>query len=193
MEKLLIFFITYTKGNSLNILYYYSVFLAIFLGVVHFFKLSIVQIYFRLSNELKAKINVDGFKKLLEQSLSQHSKENTGSKYQKIQNGINAFNLFTEALNDRIIPTIATTIGVFVVFFYINFIYNIVLIAYIIGFIIILRFFRKKFTTLSHEKNLAMEKSSSTYIESLSNVATIKSSGAENAFKSSVTKKRRST
>lgn len=186
--KVVDFFITYKSGESLNTFYFYVTFLGIFIGAVHYFNLSVIQKFLRLSNELVYKIRVQGFEKLLEQSLVEHGEENTGAKHQKIQNGVVAFNLFSEALNDRVLPAIATLFGVFSVFLYLNFIYNIILIAYLIGFVYILRFFRKKFVRLHHEKNLAMEKSSGTYIEGLSNITTIKSSGAEKTFKNVVSK-----
>ncbi len=186
--KVIDFFSTYKSGESLNTFYFYVIFLGIFIGAVHYFNLSAIQKFLRLSNELVYKIRVQGFEKLLEQSLSEHGEENTGAKNQKIQNGVTAFNLFSEALNDRILPSIATLVGVFGVFLYLNFIYNIILIAYLIGFVYILRFFRKKFVMLHYEKSLAMEKSSGTYIEGLSNITTIKASGAEKNFKRSVSK-----
>ncbi len=187
--KIVDFFVGYTKGESLNTLYYYAAFLAVFLSLVHFVRLSVIQKYFRMSNDLARDIRVNGFEKLLEQSLIKHGDENTGAKAQKIQGGIDKFRAFTEALNDRILPTIATTVGVFSVFLYLNYLYNVFLISYIVLFIIILRFYRKKHATLSHEKNIAMEKSSGTFIEGLNNTLTIKSSGAEQNFKSSVAKK----
>lgn len=187
--KVVDFFISYTKGGSLKVFYYYVAFLGIFLSVVHYINLSVTQKFLRLSNDLTGKIRVLGFEKLLEQSLEEHGEENTGAKDQKIQNGINSFKALTNSLNDRILPLAAVTIGIFGVFLYLNFIYNIVLIAYIIGFIIILVLFKNKTAVLSNEKNLAMEKSSGAFIESISNITTIKSSGAESVFKNSVAKK----
>jgi len=189
--KVVDFFSAYSAGGSLVIFYFYVALLGASMIMTSFFRLSIKRILDILRNELSYKIRVLGFEKLIEESLSVHGEENAGAKDQKIQNGIGAFKNFSNLSDNHLFPAVTTVAGSFGVFFYFGIVYNVVLIFYLVGFIFILKFYRNKLTVLSYKKNLAMEGVSGAYIEGLSNVMTVKSSGAEQVFKNLIFKKER--
>lgn len=183
------FFTSYTKGQSLSTFYWYAFLLGSLTALVAFLRLSTKRGLSNLRNDITYDIRVSGFEKLLSQSLLEHGQENTGSKEKKIQNGIDAFNNLAHILNNQILQSLASTVGILAVFIFLKPEFIVVLITYIIVFFLIIKYFNTRLFNLSYERNQAMEKSSGSYIEGLSNIMAIKSSGAEHHFRQSIADK----
>ncbi|NTU99015.1 ABC transporter ATP-binding protein [Candidatus Falkowbacteria bacterium] len=183
------FFTNYTKGEPLTTFYWYAFLLGFLTAVVAFLRLSTKRGLANLRNEITYDIRVNGFEKLLSQSLLEHGQENTGSKEMKIQNGISSFKGLSGILDNRLLPALTSTVGIFAVFLLLKPAFILVLVVYLIGLFLIINYFNGRLFDLSDERNRAMEGSSGSYVEGLSNIMAIKSNGAEQHFKQSIAEK----
>ncbi|MCK5459713.1 ABC transporter ATP-binding protein [Candidatus Parcubacteria bacterium] len=189
LGKIVDFFTSFEKGDSLNTFYFLTALLGGLYALVSFLRLTTKKFLSNITIDVLYGIRVKGFDKLLAQSLLEHKDENTGAKVQKIENGTKAFQALNTMLNNRVYPAIITVIGMLIVFAVLSPVFIIFLILYVVGFFVIILNFNKKLQQLHFEKNKAMEKSSGSYIEGLGNILTIKSSGAEGSFKNSIAEK----
>src|SRR3989344_6045437 len=85
--KMVDFFTTYTKGQSLSVFYFYILFVTITWFLVSLIRLkcrNVINIY---SHNARARARIWGFERLTEFSLEWHNKENTGNKLQRIFTG----------------------------------------------------------------------------------------------------------
>ncbi|MCK5320675.1 ABC transporter ATP-binding protein [Candidatus Parcubacteria bacterium] len=189
LGKIVDFFTSFEKGDSLNTFYFLTALLGGLYALVSFLRLTTKRFLSNITIDVLYGIRVKGFDKLLAQSLLEHKDENTGAKVQKIENGTRAFQSLNNMFNNRVYPAIVSVVGMALVFAVLSPIFIIFLLFYIVGFFIIVLNFNKKLQQLHHEKNKATEKASGSYIEGLGNILTIKSSGAEGSFKNSITEK----
>lgn len=180
------FFTTYQKGDSLNKLYVYSFILG-FSSIVMLIVRAVTKRHLlRICNFAYLYIRVKGFEKLVSLSLKKHDNENTGAKVQKIQNGVLSFRLFLRIMENKIYSSTATFIGTVTVFIFLSPIYILFFVAYLIIFFVVLKIFYKKIQYYNYKHNLVKEKASGVYIEGLSNILSIKSTGAEMSFKNHI-------
>ena len=91
--------------------------------------------------------------------------------------------------NNEIFQSLTAAIGIFFVFLFLRFTYVIFLLLYIVGFFAIIKIFYSRIQQLNYEFNKAIEKSSGSYIEGLSNILTIKTLGAKKSFSSHIAQK----
>jgi ABC-type multidrug transport system fused ATPase/permease subunit len=183
------FFTKYKQGESLSLFYIYAITLGLSFSLIAYLRLEAKQILGNLRTATECDIKVKGFEKLTSQLYMQHRSENTGSKMQKIQSGVISFGSLTRLLNDRIFSAVIMFCGVTGIFIFLSPIYAVLFCVYAVLFFSIIRYFYKKIQKLNYEKNIAMEKSSGSYIEGLNNILTIKSSGAEESFRDNIVNK----
>lgn len=183
------FFTEYEKGQSLTPFYTYTIALGLSFSLVAYLRLEIKQALGRLRAATVYDIKVEGFKKLITQEYAQYSKESTGSKVQKIQSGAIAFESLTRLLNDKIFSAAILFVGVIGIFIFIAPTYAILFCIYAIVFFGSIKYFYSKIQRANYAKNIAMEESSGSYVEGLSNVLTVKASGAEKSFQEGITNK----
>jgi ABC-type multidrug transport system fused ATPase/permease subunit len=183
------FFTAYHQGQPLTPFYWYAFLLGFLTAVVAFLRLSTKRGLSNLRNEITYDIRINGFEKLLSQSLLDQSAENIGAKEMRVQNGITAFKSFSSLIDQRLLPATSSMIGIVAVFLFLKPVFIVVLVTYLIGFAAIIKVYNARFFYLSDERNRAMELSSGSTVESLGNIMAIKSSGAEEHFRNTVARK----
>lgn len=186
LGKVVDFFTIYKTGQSLNVFYFYSAFLGITFALVSYIRLTIKKRLGNLLSDITFNTRVRGFEKLINLSFLDTRKETAGEKSQKIQNGVQAFRNLMHQLNNEIFESITSVIGIFTIFLFLKISYVIYMVIYITGFFLIIKFFYARIQKLNYEFNKAIEKSSGTYVEGLSNILTIKSLGAKKSFSTRV-------
>lgn len=187
--KIVDFFTNFKTGNSLTPFYIYALFLGSSFSIISFIRLSLKKHLGNLQTDIIYNIRVKGFEKLLNLALIESREETAGEKAQKIQNGTGAFRSLVKKTNNEIFQSLAAVIGIFFVFLFLRLSYVIFLLLYIIGFFAIIKVFYSKIQQLNYEFNKAIEKSSGSYIEGLSNILTIKTLGAKKSFGSHIAQK----
>lgn len=185
LGKVVDFFTDYHGGN-LNTFYFLAGLLGGSYVIVSFLRLTTKRHLSDIVAKTIYNVRVRGFEKLLTFSLTEHKDENTGAKAQKIENGTNAFQSINSMLKAEIYVALSTTIGVVFVFAFLSPLFIVFLLFYFLSAIMIVRLFNRKLQLLSYEKSIATEQASGSYIEGLGNILTIKSSGAEDTFKNSI-------
>jgi len=180
------FFTNWQQGESLSLFYSYVFILGISFALVGYFRLSVKRALSSLKVKVEYDIKVRGFKKLINQQYLKYKEESTGVKMQKIQNGVLAFRSLLSLMNNQIFYTVILFIGTLVVFLFLNPFYALLFCVYAIIFFGIVKYFYKKIQKLSYKRDVAREKSSGSYVEGLSNVLTIKASGAEKSFQKNI-------
>ena len=191
--KIVDFFMHYSKGESLSIFYIYIALLGGLTILACVIRLDIRKYLNNLRTDIIYDIRVRGFEKLIAQSLTEHNEEAAGAKAQRIQSGTELFKTFVRIIYDPVFQTVSHLLGVIFVFIFLSPKYIIFFIGYTIIFFLIIRFFNKKLQQVNYEKNKATEKASGAYIEGLSNVLAIKSTGSEKSFKGHIAIREEST
>jgi len=177
--KIVDFFSTYQKGDSLNIFYGYVIFIVITSFSLSLLRLTSKNSLGKIVSQVVYDIKVNGFERLMDFSIKWHDKENSGNKVQKIQNGANAISQLQRQLGNEVFLNASIIVGVLVGFLILKpsfFLYSLIYIG--IFFTIQARFY-KKYLEINEEFNQSLEKASGTYYEGLSNVLTIKSLGVK--------------
>lgn len=183
------FFTNYEAGNSLWPFYTYVVLLGGLTSLVSFLRLTIKKSLGNIRTDIIYQIRVSGFEKLVARSLAIHKNENVGAKAQKIQSGTESFSFLSRRFDNEIFSSISSTAGIMVVFIFLSPKYVLFFFIYLVIFLSIIKFFNKTFERLNYEKNKALEGASGSYVEGLSNILAIKSTGSEKSFKKHVAKK----
>jgi len=186
LGKIVDFFTNYKAGQSLNIFYYYAIFLGATFALTSFTRLTIKRNLGNLLSDIAFNTRVKGFERLINLSFLDTRKETAGEKSQKIQGGVQAFRNLMHQTNNEIFESITSVIGIFTIFIFLKASYLIFMFVYITGFYLIIKYFYSRIQQLNYEFNKAIEKSSGTYVEGLSNIITIKSLGAKKSFSSHV-------
>jgi len=173
------FFTNYKAGDSLNTFYLYCVIIVIVHSVMSIIRLNSKKKLSGYAIDAEYSVRVKGFEKLLEFSLSWHDKENSGNKTQRIQTGSKAIGNLVRMMANGIIPVFATFTGIIAIFIYLNVYYLLFVAAYLGLFFFIEYIFNRKMYHINNKRNIALEKANGTYIESTSNILSLKSLGAK--------------
>ena len=184
--KIVDFFISYQVGQSLVPFYFYTSALGISFSLISFIRLSLKNTLGNLRSDISYSIKVKGFEKLLDFSLRWHDEEITGNKVQKIQNGVTAFNDLTYIMDNEIVRSVTTFLGIIFVFIFLKSQYVIFFVLYVVGFFIIIQYFYDRIQKTNDEYFMSREKAGGSYVESLSNILTIKTLGASEGFKTHI-------
>jgi ABC-type multidrug transport system fused ATPase/permease subunit len=180
------FFTNYTPGQSLVRFYALSVFLGGSMIAVSYIRLTIKRKLSLLNNISVYQIKTKGFEILLSRSLIETSKESTGEKVQKIQNGIDSFIAFYKMFSNQILTAVASAVGIFIVLSYLRLACGLFFLSYIILFFIILKIYTNRLHKLNLERYKAIEKASGVYVEGINNITTLKSLGSEKHFQTRI-------
>ena len=154
--------------------------------MISFIRLSLKNTLGNLRSDISYSIKVKGFEKLLDFSLRWHDEEITGNKVQKIQNGVTAFNDLTYIMDNEIVRSVTTFLGIIFVFIFLKSQYVIFFVLYVVGFFIIIQYFYDRIQKTNDEYFMSREKAGGSYVESLSNILTIKTLGASERFKTHI-------
>jgi ABC-type multidrug transport system fused ATPase/permease subunit len=176
------FLLDYTKDpakpRSLSPLFLYSGLLAASYAGVSLIRLSSKRMMGRISLNARYRAKVWGFERLLDSSLSWHQQESTGNKAQRLLTGAEAVREWTDsALIDTlntaavlVCSVVATLLlhPAFILFF-----------VYYLGVLIFTEsFFDRRIDRLSDRINQSLENASGGFVESASNILSVKALGA---------------
>ena len=191
--KIVDFFTQYHTGDSLNNFYIYTGILGVSFVIISFLRLSTKNVIGNLQSEVTYQTKVKGFEKLLDFSLEWHLEESAGAKSQRVKSGVEAYKALSSKLTNEIMRSVASIIGVIVVFIFLRPPYVIFFLLYVLGFWTILLSFYKKIHSENDAYYSSLEKAGGSYVEGLSNILTIKTLGAGSGFKKHIALKEHGT
>jgi ABC-type multidrug transport system fused ATPase/permease subunit len=189
LGKIVDFFSAYSVGDSLRLFYLYTAILGGSFIVISFTRLSIKRALSNVRSEIVYQIKVRGFEKLLDFSLKWHLEEGSGSKSQKIQNGVDSFVSLNECLTNEVMRSLISMVGGALIFLFLRPRYALFFLVYSVIFWCILRFYYQRIDRENEAFFRAKEKAGGSYVEGLNNVLTIKTLGAGANFKKQVASK----
>jgi len=179
MGKIVDFFTKYVPGQSLRMFYFYVAFIAVTYVIASLIRLKSKNVLSIIAVKSRARARILGFERLTEFSLEWHNKENTGNKLQRIFTGADGVSNWLGMLRKELLKIFATLIGVVLFFLFVDFKFMILIVVYTAIFLSVEFFFSKKVFTLSDEFNKLNQKAGGTYVETASNMLSIKALGGE--------------
>ena len=170
------------KPRSLSPLFVYAGLLAASYAGVALIRLSSKRMMGRISLNARYRAKVWGFERLLDSSLSWHQQESTGNKAQRLVTGAEAVrewtdNVLIDTLNTAAVflcSIVATVLlhPAFVLFF-----------VYYLGVLISIEsFFDRRIDRLSDRINQSLENASGSFVESASNILSVKALDAADSM-----------
>ncbi len=180
--KVIDFFSTYSKGESLNPFYILVISGSVLTAIAAYLRLRLKRSMGDIQSEVSYDIRVKGFDRLLALSLAWHDNELTGNKYQRLQKGIGDLWTVSYFFSNTLYPTLIGLIYTIVLLAFVRPYYIILYLIYCVGFYLILYYFYERVQALNEKLNKAMEDVSGAHVEGLGNILTIKSSGAQTKF-----------
>ena len=180
--KIVDFFSTYKNGDSLSPFYIYVAFVSTTLVAASLIRLKSKIVLNIIGQKNKTRARILGFERLTEFSLEWHNKENTGDKLQRIFTGAEALRNMQKIITKDILRILANVVGVATIFLFTDFKFLALIFVYITIFLSIEFSFSKKSFALSNEFNALNQKASGIYMESASNMLSIKALGGESAL-----------
>jgi ABC-type multidrug transport system fused ATPase/permease subunit len=184
--KIVDFFTDYNPGQSLSTFYHYVVFITITWILASLIRLKSKNIFGHIRSNARARARVWGFERLTDFSLEWHNKENTGNKLQKIFTGSDAVAGLVRMAQRDLIKIFVNTLGVLLFFLFADLKFIILVVIYIIVFFSISILFAKRIYRISNEFNILNQAAGGTYVESASNMLSIKALGGEKGIISRV-------
>ena len=180
--KIIDFLSTYNTGQSLHSFYFYIIFIT-----VSFLLASLVRLKSRnaiaiMAVKARARARIWGFERLTEFSLEWHRKENTGNKLERIFTGAEAISMWLRMFRSDLLKIFVNTIGMSIAFGFTDFKIVSLVIIYVAFFLFIEFYFGKKVFSLSNQFNSLNQKAGGTYVESASNMLSIKALGSESGM-----------
>lgn len=179
LGKIVDFFTIWRQGDSLKIFYIYCIFLGAAYSLSSLIRLKSKETLTKIGISAKTRAKTIGFERLMGFSLPWHSKENSGSKVQRIFTGSDAISGWIRLLNDDIYYIATSFIGILSIFLFLNPVFLIFLLIYTFLFFAIQYAFNKKLKIINDDLNSSKEKASGAYFEGTTNVLAIKALGVE--------------
>ncbi|MEK7569748.1 MAG: ABC transporter ATP-binding protein [Patescibacteria group bacterium] len=169
----------HSPGDPLEPLYGY----VLFIGGTYI-AASLIRLYSKMNISImgqrgRAKARIWGFERLTEFSLEWHSKENIGSKIQRIFTGADSIKSWLGALTKDILKIFADIVGAIIILSFIDYKLAIVIFVYTALFLSIEFTLSKKILRLSNEFNKFNQAAGGVYVESASNLLAVKALGSE--------------
>lgn len=177
--KIVDFFTKYTLGQSLKTFYLYIAFISVSYIVISLIRLKSKNVMSIIAIKARTRAKIWGFERLTEFSLEWHNKENTGNKLQRIFTGADGVSNWIGMLRKELLKICASIVGVLVFFLFVDFKFMVLILVYAIVFLSIEFFFSKKVYEISNEFNKFNQRAGGTYVESASNMLSIKALGGE--------------
>jgi len=177
--KIVDFFTKYKPGQSLAPFYYYVAFVSITWIIASLIRLYTKRSMNIISQSARAKARIWGFERLTEFSLSWHNKENTGNKLQKIFTGADGVRTALALLRKDVLKFVANILGVVGFFLFTDWKFSVLVVVYVSIFLYMEFSLSKKVFALSNEFNQFNQSAGGVYMESASNMLSIKALGGE--------------
>lgn len=147
-------------------------------ALVALVRLSSKRMLGRISLNARYRAKVWGFERLLDSSLSWHQEESTGNKAQRVLTGAEAVREWTGDVLNNFLSTVATFAGSLVAGLLLHPVF-ILFYVYYLGILIATEvYFDRRISRLSDRINKSMENASGGFVESASNILSVKAMGA---------------
>ena len=185
--KIIDFFASYKTGQSLSTFYFYVIFTSITYIIASLIRLKGKNAICIIGQHAKTRARIWGFERLTEFSLEWHNKENTGNKLQRIFTGADTLAGFSRALRRDVLKIAASIIGVAIVFLFTDLKFLVLVVIYTGVFLYVEFTFSKRVLLLSNEFNKLNQSAGGVYVESASNMLSIKALGNEEGMVHRVT------
>ncbi len=177
--KVVDFFAVYQNGNPLATFYYWILFLVITYLIASFVRLKSKNVLSIIGQHARTRARIWGFERLSEFSLAWHAKENAGNKLQRIFTGSDALTGLSRALRRDVLKIVASIVGVVVIFAFADIRLVVLVAAYTTVFLYIEFAFSKKVLALTNKFNTYNQSAGGTYVESTTNMLSVKALGEE--------------
>ena len=171
---------------SLAPLYWLVTILAVSYALVALVRLSSKRMMGRISLNARYRAKVWGFERLLDSSLSWHQQESTGNKAQRLLTGAEAVREWTDSVLIDFLNTFATFAASLIAGILLHPLFIIFYVYYIGVLIVIERYFDRRIDRLSDRINQSLENASGGFVESASNILSVKALGAADAMTSNL-------
>jgi ABC-type multidrug transport system fused ATPase/permease subunit len=155
-------------------------------AVVALVRLSSKRMLGRMSLNARYRAKVWGFERLLDSSLSWHQKESTGNKAQRVLTGAESVREWTGEVLTNFLATVATFIGSLVAAVLLHPAFILFFVYYLGVLIGIELLFDNRIGKLSDHINKSLENASGGFVESASNILSVKAMGAANTMTSNM-------
>ena len=189
LGKIVDFFTNYKLGQPLSTFYFYIIFVSL-TWIVAALTRNICRYFLSIyRHNARARARTWGFERLTEFSLEWHNKENTGNKLQRIFTGAEAVTNWMRIAQRDLVKIFVNTIGVIIFFSVVDFKLSILIVFYLIFFWYIEFYFSKRVYNLSNQFNRLNQSAGGVYVESASNMLSVKAMGREKEMLENVSQK----
>lgn len=154
--------------------------------IVALIRLSSKRMIGRISLTARYRAKVWGFEKLLDSSLSWHQEESTGNKAQRLLTGSEAVRQWTDEGLIDLLNAVATFAGSVIAGVLLHPAFFLFFVYYIGGLVGIERYFDRRIDRLSDRINKSLENASGRFVESASNILSVKALGAADSMTSNL-------
>jgi ABC-type multidrug transport system fused ATPase/permease subunit len=155
-------------------------------AVVALVRLSSKRMLGRMSLNARYRAKVWGFERLLDSSLSWHQKESTGNKAQRVLTGAESVREWTGEVLTNFLATVATFIGSLIAAVLLHPAFILFFVYYLGVLMGIELFFDNRIGKLSDHINKSLENASGGFVESASNILSVKAMGAAGSMTSNL-------
>ena len=166
------------KPRSLSPLFLYAGLLSVSYAGVSLIRLSSKRMMGRISLNARYRAKVWGFERLLDSSLSWHQKESTGNKAQRLLTGAEAVKEWTDSVLIDTLNTAAVFLCSIVATLLLHPAFLLFFVYYLGVLICTESFFDRRIDRLSDRINKSLENASGGFVESASNILSVKALGA---------------
>src|SRR5579862_2554830 len=177
------FLIAYLKAGatarpSVSPIFWYAGVLAGSSAIVSLIRLSSKRMLGRISLNARYRAKVSGFERLLDSSLSWHQQESTGNKAQRLLTGAEAVREWTGDIVIDFLNTVAIFGGSLVAGVLLHPAFILFFVYYVSVLIAVERHFDRRIDRLSDRINQSLESATGGFVESASNILSVKALGA---------------
>ena len=177
IAKLIDFFTTYHRGDSLYTFYYWLVVILVTSLLDTVMRLLAKFYLGDLGRKIQVETRLQALSSLLNYSLSWHEQEGSGNKVQRIQNGTEGIHLLSQFIRRHSTDIFAGITGITVVFTYLSLKYTIILILYAALYLGYEAYQNKKIARRVESVQSYSEQVSGKVYEYTANISTVKSLG----------------
>jgi ABC-type multidrug transport system fused ATPase/permease subunit len=174
------------KGQSLSPLFWSVGLLSGSFAVAALIRLSSKRMMGRIGLNARYRAKVWGFERLLDSSLSWHRQETTGNKAQRLLTGAEAVREWTDEVLINLLNTTATFVGSLIAGTLLHPAFFLFFVYYLGALIGIEVYFDKRIDKLSNRINKSLENTSGGFVESASNILSVKALGAGDSMTNSL-------
>lgn len=177
--KIIDFFTKYHAGDSLRTFYLYAIFLGAAHTVVSLIRLGSKNKLSKIGISARTRARISGFESLINLPLQWHAQENAGNKIERVFTGSQAIREWSHFNSNATFPIAVSFIGVLTVFIFLSPIFFVFLLSYTFLFFLTEWYFNRKIAALNDAYNRSNQVATGTYMESTSNLLSIKAMGSE--------------